>query len=122
MATMGCNEPLADRVYDYVNRNDIPFTENDSGTGVRNLDVPGPWQDQPIYHIEDPRTRTSINRTLDGHIFHPGHVTHRVYFQRRTLYYEVIGSGQGGLPGFNNMMGVQLFQPGIRDVIERFGR
>jgi hypothetical protein len=46
-------------------------------------------------------------------------VTHRVYFERNILYYEVVGTGQGG--GLNNLMGKELFLGGVRDVVNQYG-
>ncbi|MBA3582908.1 MAG: hypothetical protein H0W44_10730 [Gammaproteobacteria bacterium] len=61
------------------------------------------------------------NRTLDGHNYHPGDVTHRVYFGGGILYYDVIGTGTGSNPGFNNWLGIDLFLPNVQNVVTQFG-
>lgn len=132
---IGCNDKLADRVFAHVDRNDVPFFGDDNAQGAMLL-IPhimylsanpgiegalarylGP---QPIIHESFPRKRTSRNETLPGHFFHYGDVTHRVYFEGNTLYYQVVGAGEGaGL--INNVMGTELFLGGVRDVVNRYG-
>ncbi|MEM7620986.1 MAG: RHS repeat-associated core domain-containing protein, partial [Pseudomonadota bacterium] len=124
VSTSGCNSALADKVFDYVNKNDVPFSSNDLGGGFKNL-IDGlfrPLGNQPIDHVEYPDIRTAINTTLEGHNFHPGTVTHSVRFSDSSLLYNVTGQGSGRLPGFNNNLGVSLFKPNVRDVVNRFGR
>ncbi len=100
----------------------MPFSDDDLGTGPKLLDPPiGP--DQPIFHQELPGQRTSVNTTVEGHIFHPGNVSHTVKFVNGNLVYTVTGTGNGtcfGLPYcsvLNNVAGVPLFLPGVIQVI-----
>ena len=118
----GCNETLADDVYAHVNQNDIPFTDDDLGSGPRVLipGLPQPLGSQPIIHSENIRLRTSVNITLDGHNFHPGDVTHRVHFENGRLYYDLVGTGTGSAPKFNNWIGIKLFKPGVENAVNKF--
>ena len=116
--TAGCDAQLADEVYDYVNRNDVPFIGDDLRRGEHDLLL----GTQPIVHQEYPEIRRSVNVTQEGHTFHPGRVTHDVYFDNGNLYYDVTGTGTGRFPGLNNRAGIQLFRPGVEDVIELYGR
>lgn len=75
----------------------------------------------PIEHIEDIANRISINVTLDGHVFHPGDVTHRVHFESSNLYYDAVGTGTGSFPIFNTDVGIFLFQPGVETAVDKFG-
>lgn len=81
-------------MFDHVNRNDIPFIDNDLGNGRRDLPIPLLGGNDPIYHSEAILGRTSVNTTLDGHTFHPGTVTHTVSFSGGYLNYTVTGAGQ----------------------------
>ncbi|MBU2391943.1 MAG: DUF637 domain-containing protein [Gammaproteobacteria bacterium] len=110
----GCNGTLADRVFDSVNRNDVPFTSNDLGNGTSNL-----LGFNPVTHTEYPDMRMSVNTTMEGHTFHPGDVVHSVYFDEGNLYYEVIGTG-GVHPNLNNAVGVYLFKPGVESAVYNF--
>lgn len=113
-----CNEAWADRVYDFVNRNDVPFSLDDLGRGRKNL----LFGTQPIDHIEIPSVRRSVNTTLDGHMFHLGQVDHEVTFEPDDyLDYVIIGTGSGGSPRFNNAVGVLTFRPAAREAVRRFG-
>ena len=111
-----CNAALADAVYEHVNQNDIPFTTRDSETGVMVL-----FGDNPIDHREDIGNRTSVNITLDDHVFFPGDVTHRVFFEDGDLYYEVVGTGTGDWRRANTSIGFSLFRPGVEAVVNEFG-
>lgn len=115
----GCDDELADRVFDYVNRIDVPFTSEDMVLGQHTL--PG---NNPIVHQASNRPRTTENVTLEGHIFHPGEVTHEVHFGNGDgiLYYDVTGTGSGPFPSVNNDLGRLLFEPGVRDVLRRYAR
>ena len=112
---------LAKQVFEHVNANDIPFIDNDLGSGERLL--PNPLDDgiDPIYHEEYPGSLKSVNRTLLGHRYHEGRVTHRVYFQDGALYYEVIGKGTGPNPFKNNAFGLIVFTPDVYDALRKFG-
>jgi hypothetical protein len=110
----GCNGNLADKVFEQVNRNDVPFTSNDLGNGTSNL-----LGFNPVTHTEYPDMRMSVNTTMEGHTFHPGDVVHSVYFDEGNLYYEVIGTG-GAYPALNNAVGVYLFKPGVESVVYNF--
>lgn len=113
----GCNSAYADKVYDHVNANDIPFTDNDLTTGLHIL---GPARD-PITHTQDSLTRTSVNIAEKGHTFYPGTVTHQVHFRGGGLYYDLTGGGTGSMPGFNNFVGEFLFRPGVSSTVNEFG-
>lgn len=119
-----CDDAYADSVYGDVNQNDIPFTSNDLGDGNRNLlpYAPRPFGNQPIRHIENAALRTSVNVALEGHNFYPGTVTHRVHFEGGTLFYDIVGVGTGSMPSLNNNAGTMLFTPGVRSVVNTFGR
>ena len=112
-----CSIEYADKVYGHVNMNDIPFTEDDLTVGPHNL--PG---GNPIRHGEFPGIRETRNTTLEGHIFHPGRVTHRVHFENDVLYYDVIGRGTGSFPGFNNRLGIMTFRPGVHRIVKEYSR
>ena len=114
----GCDSGYADSVYDYVNARDVPFSGNDLGGGQKDL----LFGMQSIRHSEFPALRTSINATVEGHIFHPGTVTHNVHFENRTLYYDVTGRGTGPYPSFNVSMGLVAFRSGVFRTVSRFGR
>ncbi|MCP3427996.1 RHS repeat-associated core domain-containing protein [Alteromonas sp. LMIT007] len=118
-----CNAQLADSIFEDVNNNDVPFHDGDLGSGPKNLidGIPRPLGNQPIIHIEFPDQRMSVNVVLDGHNFHPGDVTHRVYFEDGNLFYEVTGTGSGWAPGFNNTAGQVLFRPGVSQVVRKYG-
>ena len=115
-SSSACNQALADRVFGRVNANDIPFTSDNLGSGERLL-----LGRDPIHHSENIAGRTSINTTLPGHTFHPGTVTHQVHFENGNLYYDVTGRGSGSLPGFNNFVGKELFQPNVVRTVRDFG-
>ena len=113
-----CNEAWADRVFDHVNRNDVPYSWDDLGSGRKDLFL----GTQPIDHQEYPLLRRSVNTTLEGHRFHPGEVAHEVTFgQDGYLDYVIIGTGSDGSPRFTNAIGVLTFRPGAREVVRRFG-
>ena len=113
-----CNEAWADRVYGFVNRNDVPFSWDDLGTGRKNI----LFRTQPIDHAEDLSLRRSVNLAVEGHRFHPGQVVHQVTFGTDDhLDYVIIGTGSGGSPPFVNAVGVLTFRPGAREVVRRFG-
>ena len=112
-----CSIEYADEVYGHVNRNDIPFTDDDLRTGRHVL--PG---GNPIRHDEFLGIRETTNTTLKGHIFHSGSVTHRVHFEGDVLYYDVIGEGTGAFPRTNNFLGRITFRPGVHRIVEEYGR
>ena len=113
-----CDEAWADRVYDHVNRNDVPFSRDDKGDREKGLLL----GTQPIFHEELPSLRRSVNRTRQGHIFHPGEVAHEVLFgEDDHLQYVITGTGSGGNPRITNAAGVWTFRRGARDVVRRFG-
>ena len=112
-----CSAEYESEVRGTVYRNDIPFTDDDMRTGVHNL--PG---GNPIRHEHDIDARTSINYTREGHIFHPGSVTHKVHFEDNVLYYDVIGEGTGMLPRTNNFLGRITFRPGVHRIVKQYGR
>jgi len=119
-ASSGCNAELADRIYnEYVNRNDVPFIDDDLGGGQKEL---LPFGRGSIFHTEQPGEHTSINTTLESHVFHPGDVAHNLYFQDDALYYEVVGTGYGAFPRVNNVIGIGLFAPGVVEAVYRYGR
>ena len=112
-----CSIDYADEVFGTVNRNDIPFTDDDMRTGNHDL-IGG----NPVRHEHDIDLRTSINYTREGHIFYPGKVTHRVHFENDVLYYDVIGEGPGMFPRTNNFLGRITFRPGVYDIVKQYGR
>ena len=114
-----CNEALANAVFEHVNQNDIPFTDDD--LAVRRHTLPS---NNPIDHRENESARTIINRTREGHVFHPGTVEHKVHFGNGggTLYYDVTGEGTGRFPSVNNELGRLLFEPGVREILRRYAR
>ena len=114
----GCDSGYADSVYDYVNARDVPFTGDDLGGGLKDL----LFGTQQIRHSESAARRTSMNATVEGHMFHPGYVTHRVHFENRVLYYDVTGRGTGPYPGTNVFMGRITFRPGVNSTVRRFGQ
>ena len=120
----GCDNAYADQVFGHVNANDVPFSDNDLGSGLKNLiaGVPRPFGNQPIFHSENIAQRTSVNVALEGHNFYPGSVTHSVIFRGGTLFYDLVGTGTGRFPSFNNSAGVFLFRPGVVDAVNTFGR
>jgi hypothetical protein len=120
-SSAGCNSDYADRVYGHVNRNDIPFTNDDLRAGLHSLQ-PVPFSSpDPIVHTQSLDLRTSVNVTLEGHQFHPGTVTHRVHFEGGNLYYDLIGVGTGNNAMFNNWIGIRLFGPGVSSVVREYG-
>ena len=50
----------------------------------------------------------------------PGRVKLDVYFHEGYLYYEVVGTGSGTLPWFNSQIGMILFTPGVRQIVDEF--
>ena len=113
-----CNEAWANRVYDHVNRNDVPYSWDDEGTGDKDLLLGS----QPIYHEEFPSLRRSVNTTREGHIFHPGEVTHEVLLgDDGYLQYVITGTGSGGNPSFQNAAEVLTFGRGAEGVLRRYG-
>ena len=112
-----CSIEDESEVFGTVNRNDIPFTDDDLRVGDHDL-----FGGNPIRHEEFPGIGETRNTTLEGHIFHPGRVTHKVHFEDNVLYYDVTGRGTGALPGINNRLGIRTFRPGVEDVVERYGR
>ena len=113
-----CDEAWADRVYDYVNRRDVPYSSDDLGEGQKNILL----GTQPIEHEEHLSARRSVNRTREGHELHPGQVVHDVGFRPDGhLYYDIVGTGSGGDPDFANAVGVFTFIGTARDVVHRFG-
>ena len=121
-----CDDEYADTVYSFVNQNDIPFTSNDSGEGTRVLlpfvFLPVFLGHHPIRHFEDPLSRVSVNIALEGHIFHPGSVSHRVHFEDGKLFYDIVGAGDGGLGKFNNFVGLTQFVPSVKKIANMFGK
>ncbi len=113
----GCNAALADKVYDEVNNNDIPFTDDDLREGRHYLTP----LDDPITHRQSTALRTSVNIAEEGHTFYPGTVTHQVHFRDGALYYDLTGVGTGQLPAFNNHVGEFLFRPGVVSVVRNHG-
>ena len=116
-----CNMELAGQVFEHVNANDIPFTNNDLGPGRRDLRNPLDGGVDPVHHEEYPGSLKSVNETLPGHRYHPGNVTHRVHFQDGALYYEVVGEGTGSHPYGNNASGFIVFTPGVYHALRKFG-
>jgi hypothetical protein len=117
-SSSSCNAGLADQVWGAVNRNDVPFSSNDLGSGNKDL----LFGFAPIRHTEFDALRTSVNITRDGHPLHPGDVVHRVHFEEGNLYYDVVGTGSGSLPRTNNQLGILLFRPGVYSAVREFGR
>lgn len=58
----------------------------------------------------------------DGHEFHPGSVEHRVQFVGSSLFYDVIGTGTGQNPNFNNWFGIATFLGSVQTVVNEFRR
>lgn len=143
----GCNEDYANKVFEHVNGIDVPLNDSvptplnennsDRGSGQKWLDpeelltsglpdgmrfeLNAAYDNQPIWHEENPEERWSSNTTLEGHMFHPGDVLHSVDFIGNELYYTVSGSGSGGFANINNAQGVNLFAPGVQEVADKFG-
>ena len=122
-----CDEAWTVVVRGHVQKNDVPFINDDEGTGERVL-----WGDNPILHSEYySGTRVSVNETRKGHILHPldpnaspGTVTHSVYFDEHgILRYDIVGKGaRSGLSAAaSNALGVLTFQHSVRSVVDRFG-
>ena len=111
-----CDNAWADKVFDFVNRNDIPFTSDDTRKGVHDLLLFA-----PIRHEQHLYERWSRNKTLGDHPFHPGQVVHDVHFEKDHLIYDVTGTGTGNWPSVNNAIGISIFRPGVEDVVHRFG-
>ena len=125
-SSASCNTALADSVYEYVNANDVPFTQDDLNVGRHFLKpnlglVSGFIDADPITHTQNTAQRTSVNVAEEGHRFYPGSVVHRVHFEGENLYYDLIGVGTGDNPNFNNFVGVGLFRPGVATVVRQFG-
>jgi hypothetical protein len=117
-STAGCNDALANKVFANVNKNDVPFTNNDRA-GRHNL-LGGI---APIKHTKQVSERLSVNEAIKWHPFSGGFVTHKVYFENNTLYYDVIGVGKGGSNGWlNNKLAEPSFGQGVLDVENMFGR
>ncbi len=116
--TSGCNDQLADRVFNYVNKNDVPFSFSSSeGSGPRTL-----WGNNPIDHEEYIDQRLTVNIAREGHTFYPGDVTHKVHFENGNLYYDITGVGRGENPGWNNFVGRVTFQPNVSNVLLKYAR
>ena len=111
-----CDEDWAKIVFDHVNRNDIPFTDDDEREGDHEI---GPTV-APITHDQNDRELWSTNITRRRHPFHPGTVTHRVHFEDRALIYDAIGDGQGEYPRINNFIGIAVFRPRLEEVVRKF--
>ena len=99
----------------FEHANDVPYSDDDLGSGIKSV------YGQPAYHKEDLGRLKSMNKTLPGHVFHPGEVRHRVHFEDGTLYYEVNGRGSGPYPYVNNAAGIGTFLPGVYRVVRGFG-
>ena len=115
-----CSKALADEVYGYVNNNDIPFTDDDLGSGRRNLETI--FGIQPINHRELPEIRTNTNFTVKGHMFHLGDVTHHVEFSYDTISYDIVGTGTGAYSNLNVGIGINHFGPDADRVVDRYAR
>jgi hypothetical protein len=121
-STEGCNGTYADKIFAEVNQNDVPFGADSNGAGYKTLMLGVPLiGNQPIYHSEDIASRQSVNVTVEGHQFHPGSVTHSVFFENGNLYYQVLGVGTGATPGVNNFVGAALFAPGVTSIVRKYG-
>ena len=104
-STPGCDIELAKAVFDHINKNDVPFIDDD-GPGEKNI------LGNPIDHLENSKARTSTNKTLKGHVFHPGKVIFTVPIDHRTgdIHVQIDGSGTGPRPQLNNVLGRGLFK------------
>lgn len=78
----------------------------------------------PIIHQEYLGNMKSENIAREGHTLYPGIVTHRVYFEKGTLYYSVKGVGTVNhwymKPSMNNYIGIKLFRPGVVDKVNKY--
>lgn len=118
-----CTEDYADRVFDRVNQNDIPFVRDDVGTGPRVLIPPNPFIGrQQIQHEENILERKSVNIAEEEHLLYPGSVEHSVHFENGELVYEVIGTGTGWNARANNILGIFLFRREVVRTVEEFGQ
>ncbi len=112
-----CNEEWAKRVFEHVNRNDIPYNSgNDLETGTHELIL-----NNPIDHSHDEEGLWSENVALEEHWLYPGRVKHRVFFEDGNLYYDVQGTGTGGWDPLVNTVGSWTFRPGVKSVVQKFG-
>ena len=112
-----CDEDWADLVYKHVNTDDLPFSLDDRGSGVKYLFL---W----LYatdHLELPGKRMSINTALEGHPFKDGIVVHWVHFEDGYLIYDAIGQGPGNWPRVNNAIGINRFRPGVEGIVDALG-
>ena len=114
----GCDDAYSAAGFNYSNARDVPFSRNDVGRGRKDLF----YGTQPIDHYEFPAIRLSVNDTLEGHMFHRGHVSHHWSFENGALYYDVIGQGTGPRPLFNVYLGILTFAPRVYDTLRRFER
>lgn len=105
-------------VFSDVDKNDVPFTDDDLRNGRHSL---GLLFKDPIRHSSNPREMISINVAEEGHIFYPGNVTHKVSFRDGGLYYDVIGTGSGAFPVLNNVAGIGLFLPNVVNMVDKYG-
>ena len=117
-STEGCDDDLANAVFDHVNRNDVPPPADDLGSGRKIL-----IGNNPIEHTEYKKGRRTVNEAEEGHILE-GTVDHRVQLENGDLYYEVRGTGRPGerYPGVSNFLGRIMFLPGVNRAVRVYGR
>jgi len=113
----GCTVEFANKIFNEVNKNDVPFTRDDLREGDHILGL----MNDPVRHEQYPSLRKSLNIALDGHTFYPGTVIHSVNFRDGALFYDVTGVGTGTFTNFNNGVGIALFQPGVKRIIWNHG-
>ena len=120
-STEGCDDDLAQAVFEHVNRNDVPPFADDRGSGEKVL-----IGDNRIYHTEIPEERRTVNRAKEGEHILKGTVEHRVYQgpENGDIYYEVLGRGKPGerRPGLSNLGGRVMFLPGVYRAVRIYGR
>ena len=116
-----CDEDWAKTVFDHVNSNDIPFTDDDEREGVHLI---GHW-DSPITHEEPDGELTTENNTLKGHPYHPGTrdsdspdaLRDRCASLRRRRRWR------GKAPPHQqpcDLVGIVLFKPGVKEAVRKF--
>ncbi len=116
-----CNEEWANKVFEHVNRNDVPFYSG-SKTGPGRYVL---WGNNPIIHEEYVTERRSVNVADEGHLLYKkgedNRVEHKVYFDNGDLLYEVDASGVNDHPRLNNAIGVGAFGDTVSRVVDRYG-
>ncbi len=115
------NEDWANKVFEYVNRKDVPFySGSQTGSGKYVL-----WENIPIIHEEHVNERRSENVADEGHLLYKkgedNRVKHKVYFDNGDLLYEVDASGVNDHPRLNNAIGVLAFGDTVSRVVDRYG-